>query len=237
MTKLPVHLATIRICGFSSELEIKVRTKGNISRRLREKTLREVAYTGTFNCVLLRLRKSRADGIASLNRADFLDQLIKKLPPSLAHFNHRASHYVPHSSGVTLHFTNPSLAPAEADILICSDGIKSGLRANLYERKGLDLRAQKARYSEWIAWRGLIKKSQFTEAFGEQASDKMMHCGRGRHILVSASLDTFLSSSVGTDETHKIQHFPVRNGELINIVSYSFLTLSRRFSFDLFLTI
>ena len=119
------------------------------------------------------------------NSADFLDQLIKLLPSSIAHFNHRASHYTPHSSGATLHFTNPSLTPAEADILICSDGIKSGLRAHLYERRGLDLRAQKARYSEWIAWRGLIGKKEFRSAFGEGMSDKMMHCGKGRHILVS----------------------------------------------------
>jgi 2-polyprenyl-6-methoxyphenol hydroxylase-like FAD-dependent oxidoreductase len=124
-----------------------------------------------------------------LNRysADFLDQLIQKLPSTLAHFKHRASHYVPHSSGVTLHFTDTSLTPFEADLIICSDGIKSSLRACMYERKGLDLRKQKAVYSEWIAWRGLIKRSQFEDAFGKDASDKMMHCGEGRHILVSSS--------------------------------------------------
>ncbi|GAA6017097.1 hypothetical protein JCM11491_003256 [Sporobolomyces phaffii] len=134
----------------------------------------------------------------SVHRADFLDQLIKKLPASCARFNHRASHYVPHASGVTLHFTDPALEPFEADLIVCSDGIKSSLRACMYQRKGLDLRRQKAVYSEWIAWRGLIKRQQFEDAFGTAASDKMMHCGKGRHIL----------------------HFPVRNGELINIVGF-----------------
>ncbi|GAA5880084.1 hypothetical protein JCM16303_001207 [Sporobolomyces ruberrimus] len=134
----------------------------------------------------------------SVHRADFLDQLIQKLPSELAHFNHRATRYETSDSGVTLHFTDPSLAPAEADLVICSDGIKSALRACMYEKKGLDLRSQKAKYSEWIAWRGLISRSHFEDAFGDKASDKMMHCGRGRHIL----------------------HFPVRNGELINIVGF-----------------
>lgn len=124
----------------------------------------------------------------TMRSADFLDQLIQQLPSSIAHFKHRATHYEPSASGsgVTLHFSDPSLSPVEADVVICSDGIKSSLRACMYGRKGLDLRGQKAFYSEWIAWRGLIKRSEFVEAFGEEASDKMMHCGKGRHILVSS---------------------------------------------------
>ncbi|GAA5881245.1 hypothetical protein JCM1840_000638 [Sporobolomyces johnsonii] len=134
----------------------------------------------------------------SVHRADFLDQLIKKLPPDLAHFHHRAESYTPHSSGVTIHFQQQDAKDVEADILICSDGIKSQLRAHMYQRKGLDMASQKARYAEWIAWRGLISKAKFHEVFGESANDKMMHVGTKAHIL----------------------HFPVRNGDLINIVGF-----------------
>ncbi|GAA6008294.1 hypothetical protein JCM10207_000076 [Rhodosporidiobolus poonsookiae] len=138
----------------------------------------------------------------SVHRADFLDQLIKRLPtdtPNVrTHFNHRASSYTPHNDGVTLHFEREDAEPAEVDLVIGSDGIKSLLRGHLYTRKGLDLDPQRARYSEWVAWRGLISKETFENVFGPSVSNKTMHCGYGRHIL----------------------HFPVRNGALVNIVAF-----------------
>ncbi|GAA5821033.1 hypothetical protein JCM11251_001931 [Rhodosporidiobolus azoricus] len=134
----------------------------------------------------------------SVHRADFLDQLIKRLPPHHAKFNHRATSYTPHDSGITIHFEKEDTPDAEADVVIASDGIKSLLRGHLYTRKGLDLEPQKARYSQWVAWRGLISRETYEAVFGRGANDKIMHCGQGRHILT----------------------FPVRNGELINIVGF-----------------
>lgn len=55
----------------------------------------------------------------------------------------------------------------------------------MYERKGLDLESQKAVYSEWVAWRGLISREKYEEAFGKGYNDKIMHCGPKKHILVS----------------------------------------------------
>ncbi|KAL8279801.1 hypothetical protein RQP46_007896 [Phenoliferia psychrophenolica] len=83
---------------------------------------------------------------------------------------------------------------AKAGEFICT----SALRGHLFARLGLDLTTQIAKYSEWVAWRGLIPRKQFHEAMGPNARAKMMHCGTGRHIL----------------------HFPVRSGELINIVAF-----------------
>ncbi|GAA5943555.1 FAD-dependent oxidoreductase [Sporobolomyces koalae] len=143
----------------------------------------------------------------SCHRADFLDELIRQLPKTIAaRFNHRVSRYSSNSTtGVTtLYFTNPELDPFEADLVVGSDGIKSSVRKSMYEtRTDLSVDQQQAVYSEWIAWRGLITKDQFYTAFQGQEdsagfSDKMMHCGHERHIL----------------------HFPVRNGELINIVGF-----------------
>ncbi|KAL8279600.1 hypothetical protein RQP46_007913 [Phenoliferia psychrophenolica] len=134
----------------------------------------------------------------NVHRADFLDQLVKRLPDGLATFGHRCTSYTPHDNGVTLQFaTNPPTS-AEADVIVASDGIKSQLRQHLFSRLGLDHESQVARYSQWIAWRGLIPRSKFEEAMGKGAKAKMMHCGQGRHILT----------------------FPVRAGELINIVAF-----------------
>lgn len=151
--------------------------------------------------------------------ADFLNELIQRLPASVANFNHRLTGYKPHADGVTLSFSNG--ATAEADVLVASDGIKSAVRHCMYERLGWDLERQRARYSEWVAWRGLVSRAKFQEVFGEGARDKMMLCGHGRHILVSGTIlaarivQYVLISFVLTP-----QHFPVRNGELVNIVGF-----------------
>ncbi|GAA5844102.1 hypothetical protein JCM3766R1_004522 [Sporobolomyces carnicolor] len=158
--------------------------------------------------------KSRGDRFAkvegtdaargNVHRADFLNQLIEKIPRDVARFRHRATRYVPRpQGGVTLHFsprddTGEEIEPVEVDLVVCCDGIKSPLRKSMYQRLGIDVGQQRCVYSEWIAWRGLVRREKFVEAFGPDAKDKMMHCGHGRHLL----------------------HFPVRNGELINIVGF-----------------
>lgn len=90
-----------------------------------------------------------ADPLSSFDSADFLDQLIQRVPKSIAHFKHRCTGYKPHSEGVTLEFADGT--SAEADVLVASDGIKSSVRRAMYERKGLDLQKQQAVYSEWVA--------------------------------------------------------------------------------------
>lgn len=43
----------------------------------------------------------------------------------------------------------------------------------MYSKNGLDLKLQEARYSEWIAWRGLIPVDTFKAAMGEDTSNKV----------------------------------------------------------------
>lgn len=113
---------------------------------------------------------------------------------AVARFNHICTGFTSTSDGITLHFSNQP--DAAADILIASDGVKSRIRHALYEQKGLDVKRQQARYAEWIAWRGLIAKADFLTAMGKETSLKQMLLGHRRHIL----------------------HFPVRGGDMINIV-------------------
>ncbi|KAI5477998.1 salicylate hydroxylase [Pseudohyphozyma bogoriensis] len=152
--------------------------------------------SGEFICSV-KSNPNLPDVTENVHRADFLDELVKLLPPSVALFGHRVTSYTPHSTGITLSFTNNTTT--EADIVIACDGIKSVLRREMYSRvPGLRVEDQVAKYSEWIAWRGMITREEFERAMGKEAKTKMMHLGEGRHIL----------------------HFPVRGGELINIVAF-----------------
>ncbi|GAA5847343.1 hypothetical protein JCM9279_000247 [Rhodotorula babjevae] len=139
-------------------------------------------------------------GRGNVHRADLLDRLAAKLAPGVARFQHRVTSYHPTPHGVSLVFSDPALAPLEVDVVLASDGIKSPLRAHLYARRGLDEELQRARYSEWVAWRGLIPRERYDEVFGEDKEAPMnrMHLGRGRHILT----------------------FPVRGGSLVNLVGF-----------------
>jgi 2-polyprenyl-6-methoxyphenol hydroxylase-like FAD-dependent oxidoreductase len=165
------------------------------------------------------------------NSADFLDQLIKKLPPNVAKFQHRASRYTQHEDGVTIHFEDEKLPPAEADVVVCSDGIKSLLRGHMYQQLELDMESQKARYAEWIAWRGLVPREKYNEIFGEGAVENIMHVGTGRHILSESCKHLFpwpLPGARRMSRSHsQFSAFPVRGGSLINIVRSPFFPCTR----------
>ncbi|GAA5936503.1 hypothetical protein JCM3775_000838 [Rhodotorula graminis] len=139
-------------------------------------------------------------GRGNVHRADLLEQLANKLPPDIARFHHRVVSYRHTPTGVELAFSDPSLAPLEVDVVLASDGIKSPVRARLYERLGLDAELHEARYAEWVAWRGLIPRAEYDKVFEEdaEAPTNRMHVGLGRHILT----------------------FPVRGGTLVNLVGF-----------------
>ena len=69
---------------------------------------------------------------------------------------------------------HPAQPDIEADVVIASDGVKSILRHDMYAKAGIDLNLQEAKYSEWIAWRGLIPVEKFTEALGPETNNKLM---------------------------------------------------------------
>lgn len=110
--------------------------------------------------------------------ADFLSHLILQYPSAFAHFHHRATSYSLHPTGVTVHFAESSRHPAqpdvEADVVLASDGVKSLLRKEMYKKAGIEGAKQEAKYSEWIAWRGLVPVETFKKAMGEESSNKLM---------------------------------------------------------------
>ena len=97
--------------------------------------------------------------------------MVRLVDNKASNFGHACSGYSIDDKEVTLHFDNQ--ADQKADVLIAvrpsglkqmqstqisasqqSDGVKSRIRKCLYERKGLDVASQTARYAEWVAWRG-----------------------------------------------------------------------------------
>lgn len=73
-------------------------------------------------------------GSITLHRADMLKALSDNLPLAerlKVHFSKRVSSYEQDSNGVTLHFEDGSIA--KADLLVGADGIKSAMRATMYE--------------------------------------------------------------------------------------------------------
>lgn len=159
-------------------------------------------YTGKMSVSPCFVRLLIASSSAPTpHSADFLSCLIRQYPSEFAHFQHRATSYTTHLAGVTVHFAesarHPAQPDAEADVVVCSDGVKSLLRKEMYTKAGIELDRQEARYSKWIAWRGLVPVEAFTVAMGPNSSNKLMIVGKGKHILT----------------------FPVKKGKMINIVS------------------
>lgn len=90
-----------------------------------------------------------------MRRADFLDSVSCLLREGATCFGARCSGYKQTEDGITLKFDN---RPDETfDVVIACDGVKSKMRKCLYERKGLDVEKQVARYSKWVVWRGKLK--------------------------------------------------------------------------------
>lgn len=93
---------------------------------------------------------------ATIHRAHFLDELIKLLEPSRAHFSKRLKHVyqtIDDSIPNILHFTDGSTATA--DIVIGADGIHSVVRKHIL---GPDHPAANAHYSGHAIYRTMVSR-------------------------------------------------------------------------------
>lgn len=145
--------------------------------------------SGEYVCSIKGTDESKRN--MNVHRADLLDQLIALVPSEVSHFDRRCSAYTPLDDGrveLTFSAKTGQEERTTVDVAIAADGIKSAVRRSMYERLGLDLESQAARYAEWIAWRGLVPRATFEEAMGKGAEVKMMHMGEGRHMYVTQSL-------------------------------------------------
>lgn len=121
------------------------------------------------------------EGMNSVHRAHFLDELVKLIPDGVAQFSKRLEDVTGNDddSPLTMHFQDGTTATADA--IVGTDGIKSRVRQLIL---GEDNPASHASYTHKYAYRGLIPMEQAIEALGEEmAVNAKMHLGPDRHVL------------------------------------------------------
>jgi len=106
----------------------------------------------------------------------------------------------------------------------------------MYERLGLEPELQRARYAEWVAWRGMIPRDRYDEVFREDgdAPRNRMHVGRGRHILSASCfpppppppLRQALDVDGLVEPAHRVEPASAVESDLRLTPSYPLLSLS-----------
>ncbi|KAI1823398.1 mannitol 1-phosphate dehydrogenase 2 [Xylaria intraflava] len=135
------------------------------------------------------------DGVGGVHRAQFLDELVKLVPPEVAKFGKRLVNVTKatDSEDVVLHFADGTTAQHTA-VLGC-DGIKSQTRKILL---GSD--KYNAVFSGKCAYRGLIPMDKAAELVGAQmAMSSHIYFGYHGHILT----------------------FPIEAGKTMNVVAFA----------------
>lgn len=114
------------------------------------------------------------NGMRSLHRAHFLDELVKGVPAYRAHFNKRLQDLEETEDGVTLHFKDGTTA--SADVAIGADGVHSKVREFL-----IGAEAAKPVFSGSVIYRGLVPMDRAIEVLGsEHAQNATVLCGPGK---------------------------------------------------------
>ena len=131
-------------------------------------------------------------GLSMVHRAQFLDELVKLVPPENVTFNKKFVEFEDNgSSGIRLHFQDST--HADADIAIGCDGIKSTMRLKLLGPQS------SATFTGKYAYRGLIPMPKAISLLGEKlALNGQAHLGYGGHVLT----------------------MPVEMGDLMNVVAF-----------------
>ncbi|EMD41848.1 hypothetical protein CERSUDRAFT_90429 [Gelatoporia subvermispora B] len=132
-----------------------------------------------------------------VHRASFLEALVDLLDPGIAHFNKRCTSVEPvpeNSSRYVLHFTDGTTH--EADVVLGADGIKSAVRGAITGEPA----AARVSFSNTVAYRGLVPWKTLQEAGVKTDLTYRPVCftGPDKHIIL----------------------FPIKNGEIINIVAF-----------------
>ncbi|KAL2005170.1 hypothetical protein VTN00DRAFT_3020 [Thermoascus crustaceus] len=133
-------------------------------------------------------------GHGSVHRAHFLDQIVKLVPSTIAHFGKRLVSYDDTDDGVVLKFDDGTTARHTA--LVGCDGIKSQTRKVMLGEGNV---ASQPTFSGKYAYRGLIPMEKACATVGDQlARNSQMYMGRHGHVLT----------------------FPVDQGRLMNVVAF-----------------
>lgn len=133
--------------------------------------------TGEKEGTLICAQKD-TNGMQSVHRAHFLDELVKGIPAYRAHFNKRLQHLEETEDGVTLYFKDDTTATA--DVVIGADGVHSTVREFL-----IGAEAAKPVFSGSVIYRGLVPMDKAIEVLGsEHAQNTFTLCGSGMLLLL-----------------------------------------------------
>ncbi|CAD6584842.1 MAG: hypothetical protein ASARMPREDX12_001769 [Alectoria sarmentosa] len=132
--------------------------------------------TGEKEGTLICAQKD-TNGMQSVHRAHFLDELVKGIPAYRAHFNKRLQDLEETEDGVILHFKDGTTATA--DVVIGADGVHSKVRELL-----IGAEAAKPVFSGSVIYRGLVPMEKAIEALGsEHAQNSTTLCGLGKGAI------------------------------------------------------
>ncbi|QIX00456.1 hypothetical protein AMS68_005973 [Peltaster fructicola] len=134
-------------------------------------------------------------GMQGCHRAHFLDELVKLVPPEIAHFGKRLDDYIEREDGrIVMHFRDGTTA--EADAIIGADGIKSKVREIMF---GATHPCAQPSFTQTCAYRGVVPMELAIKAIGEEkAQNSSLYMGPGGHVLT----------------------LPINQGKLLNIVAF-----------------
>jgi 2-polyprenyl-6-methoxyphenol hydroxylase-like FAD-dependent oxidoreductase len=124
-------------------------------------------------------------GAIAVHRAELHAALAELLPAKCIHLGHTFSSLDLDGATATVRFSNG--AEVEADLVVGSDGIRSGVRASI----GLDCRLSKQRYVVWrgmspidrhdeLAALGFEREGDFSETWGHGERFGIIYMGSGR---------------------------------------------------------
>ncbi len=124
-----------------------------------------------------------SDGCIRFHRAHFLDVLVNRLPPGVAHFGKRLATYSEDSEAeiVTLNFADGTTETC--DLLVGCDGIKSTVRKQMFAEEG----GHDPVFTGTIAYRGLIPVSALCSdgTAHRTVSTPMMVIASSYHQIIS----------------------------------------------------
>ncbi|KAG7446323.1 FAD/NAD-P-binding domain-containing protein [Guyanagaster necrorhizus] len=122
-----------------------------------------------------------AYGCIRFHRAHFLDVLVNRLPPGVAHFGKRLAAYSDDSEAETITLNFADGTTEACDLLVGCDGIKSTVRKQMFAEEG----GHDPVFTGTIAYRGLIPVSALSSdgAVHRTVSTPMMYCGKDKHIV------------------------------------------------------
>ena len=121
--------------------------------------------------------KALPSGQTTVRRSDFLDALVRLIPPEIVHFGKRLDSLQEVPDGVQLRFDDGSTALA--DIVVGCDGIKSRVKESMLPDEAPLERPQ---FSGMYAYRAVLDMDEMVRAVGDQrARVATMYVGHGKY--------------------------------------------------------